>query len=66
MHAKYQFLQIRRTQDEPIISYNARLREKAKKCEFENELDERILEHIIHHSERFQPEMVFEPISRRS
>lgn len=46
-HARYQFLQMRPMTGESIISYTARLREKAKKCEFGDVHDERVLEHII-------------------
>ena len=34
--------------NESIISYAARRREKAKECEFGGQLDDRILEHLIH------------------
>ena len=46
-HARYQFLKMRPTTGESITAYTARLREKAKKCEFGEVHDERILEHII-------------------
>ena len=46
-HARYQFLRMRPTTGESITAYTARLREKAKKCEFGEVHDERILEHII-------------------
>ena len=46
-HARYQFLKEKPSTGESITAYTARLREKAKKCEFGETNDERILEHII-------------------
>ena len=46
-HARYQFLKEKPSTGELITAYTARLREKAKKCEFGETNDERILEHII-------------------
>ena len=45
--ARYLFLKMRLHVGETISAYAARLREKAKECEFGNTFDERILEHII-------------------
>ena len=46
-HARYLFLKMRTQVGETISAYAARLREKAKECEFGTTFDERILEHII-------------------
>ena len=46
-HARYLFLKMRPHVGETISAYAARLREKAKECEFGDTFDERILEHII-------------------
>ena len=46
-HARYLFLKMRPHVGETISAYAARLREKAKECEFGDKFDERILEHII-------------------
>ena len=46
-HARYLFLKTRPHVGETISVYAARLREKAKECEFGDTFDERILEHII-------------------
>ena len=46
-HARYLFLKMRPHVGETISVYAARLREKAKECEFGDTFDERILEHII-------------------
>ena len=46
-HARYLFLKMRPHVGETISVYAARLREKAKGCEFGDTLDERILEHVI-------------------
>ena len=48
--ARYLFLKVRLHVGETISAYAARLREKAKGCEFGNTFDERILEHIIESS----------------
>ena len=46
-YARYQFLNMRTTAFETTASYTARLREKANECDFEETLEDRILEHII-------------------
>lgn len=46
-HARYLFLKMRPHMGETTSAYAARLREKAKECEFGATFDERILEHII-------------------
>ena len=46
-HARYLFLKMRPQVGETTSAYAARLREKAKECEFGDTYDERILEHII-------------------
>ena len=46
-HARYLFLKMRPHVGEITSAYAARLREKAKECEFGTTFDERILEHII-------------------
>ena len=46
-HARYQFLKEKPAPGESITAYTTRLREKAKRCEFGEANDERILEHII-------------------
>ena len=46
-HARYLFLKMRPHVGETISAYAARLREKAKECEFGDTFDERILEHVI-------------------
>lgn len=46
-HARYLFLKMRPHVGESTSAYAARLREKAKECEFGTTFDERILEHII-------------------
>ena len=45
-HARYLFLKLRPNEGEATTTYAARLREKSKDCEFDNN-DERILEHLI-------------------
>ena len=45
-YARYLFLKTKQLAGESTVSYAARLREKALKCEF-HDCDERILEHII-------------------
>ena len=49
-YARYLFLKMKPHTDEKTVSYAARLREKAKNCEFHDD-DERILEHIIQTTE---------------
>ena len=46
-HVRYLFLKMRPHMGETTSAYAARLREKAKECEFGATFDERILEHII-------------------
>ena len=46
-HARYLFLKMKPHVGETTSAYAARLREKAKECEFGDTFDERILEHII-------------------
>ena len=46
-YARYQFLKMKPNTGETTGAYAARLREKAKECEFEANYDDRILEHII-------------------
>ena len=45
-YARYQFLLTKLQQNESILSYATRLREKARTCEFTN-TDERLLGHLI-------------------
>ena len=45
-YARYLFLKTKQFAGENTVSYAARLREKALKCDF-HDIDERILEHII-------------------
>ena len=45
-HARYKFLSTKPQQNESILSYTTRLREKARTYEFIN-TDERLLEHLI-------------------
>ena len=44
-YARYQFLNMWTTASETTASYAARLREKANECDFEETLEDRILEH---------------------
>lgn len=46
-HARYTFSKQRQELGESVVSYAARLREKAKDCEFNDQLNGRILEHLI-------------------
>jgi hypothetical protein len=46
-HARYSFSIERMRPSESIINYAARMREKAKNCEFGEQLNDRILEHLI-------------------
>ena len=46
-HARYLFLKLRPNHGETVAAYATRLREKANECEFEENSDERILEHLI-------------------
>jgi len=46
-HARYQFLKMTQRAGESIAAYAARLREKARDCEFEATEEDRILEHLI-------------------
>ena len=46
-HARYLFSNMRPTHGESTAAYGARLREKASDCEFGDNHDERILEHLI-------------------
>jgi predicted ATP-binding protein involved in virulence len=46
-HARYKFLSMKPTASETTLAYAARLRGKANECEFGENCDERILEHII-------------------
>ena len=46
-HARYQFLKEKPAPGKSITAYTTSLREKAKRCEFGEAHDERILEHII-------------------
>ena len=46
-HARYKFLNMKPNAGETTLSYAARLREKAKECEFGDTLNERLLEHLI-------------------
>ena len=45
-YARYKFLSTKPQQNEPILSYATRLREKARTCKFTN-TEERLLEHLI-------------------
>ena len=49
-YSRYMFLKMRPQSGESTVSYAARLREKAKNCDFHDN-DERILEHIIQTTE---------------
>ena len=46
-HARYTFSKQRPEAGESVVSYAARLREKAKDCEFGEQIDDRILEQLI-------------------
>ena len=46
-HARYTFSKERMHSNETVVNYAARMREKAKDCEFGDQLDDRILEHLI-------------------
>ena len=46
-YTRYQFLKMKPNTRETTGAYSARLREKAKQCEFEANYEDRILEHII-------------------
>lgn len=50
-HARYKFLSMKPEASETTLAYAARLRERAMECEFGDNLDERILEHLIQTSE---------------
>ena len=47
-HARYLFHKLRPNIGETVAVYATRLREKANECEFEENSDQRILEHLIH------------------
>ena len=46
-HARYVFSKQRMEPGEMVVQYVARLREKSRDCEFGEQTDERILEHVI-------------------
>ena len=46
-HARYLFFKLRPNHGETVAAYATRLREKANECEFEENSNERILEHLI-------------------
>ena len=46
-HARYTFSKQRPEAGESVVNYAARLREKAKDCEFGEQIDDRILEQLI-------------------
>ena len=46
-HARYLFLKLRQNHGETVAAYATRLREKVNEYEFEENSDERILEHLI-------------------
>ena len=46
-HARYTFNKQKMEQGESITTYTARMREKARDCEFGDQTDDRILEHLV-------------------
>ena len=46
-HPRYTFSKQRQEPGESIVNYTARLREKAKDCEFGDQTDDRIFEQLI-------------------
>ena len=46
-HARYTFNKQKQIAGESVVTYAARLREKSKDCEFGEQTDDRILEHLI-------------------
>ena len=46
-HARFTFNKQKQIAGESVVTYAARLREKSKNCEFGEETDDRILEHLI-------------------
>ena len=50
-HARYKFLSMKPDSGETTLAYAARLRARANECEFGDNLDDRILEHLIQTSE---------------
>ena len=46
-YARYLFNELKQKKDESVINYTARMREKARYCDFGEQEDERILEHLI-------------------
>ena len=46
-HGRFTFSKQRPIEGESVITYAARLREKSKDCEFGEQTDDRILEHLI-------------------
>ena len=47
LHARYTFSKERLNSQESIANYAARLREKPKDCEFGDQFNDRILQHLI-------------------
>lgn len=46
-HARYTFSKERMQSNETVVNYAARMREKARDCEFGDQFDDPILEHVI-------------------
>ena len=46
-HARFTFNKQKQIAGESVVTYSARLREKSKDCEFGEQTDDRILEHLI-------------------
>jgi len=46
-HARFTFNKQKQVEGESVVTYAARLREKSKDCEFGEQTDDRILEHLI-------------------
>lgn len=46
-HARYTFNKQQQIAGESVVTYAARLREKSKDCEFGEQTDDRILEHLM-------------------
>lgn len=46
-HARYTFSKEQMQSNETVVNYAARMREKARDCEFGDQFDDRILEHLI-------------------
>ena len=46
-HARYTFNKQKQIEGESVVTYAARLREKSQDCEFDEQTEDRILEHLI-------------------